>query len=110
FFLQFILRRLVAIHHSWPPDLAAKADRNRAWGYPFNRSSLERWSGFEPVCITRGQRVSSRPGSAPTRTAWTTWSGCAGRAVSSARAADTARAGGLVMAASNALGADRGPR
>src|SRR6266496_3370855 len=60
---------------------------NERSGYPFNRSSLGRWSSFEPACITRGQRGSSRPGSAPTRTAWTTWSGCAGRAVSSARGA-----------------------
>src|SRR5262249_16604094 len=26
-------------------------------GYPFNRSSLGRWSSFESVCITRGQRA-----------------------------------------------------
>src|SRR5206468_7647352 len=30
FFSQFISRHFVAIHHSWPPDLATKADRNRA--------------------------------------------------------------------------------
>jgi hypothetical protein len=63
----------------------------RPLGYPFNRSSLSWWNGFESACITRGQRASFRPGSAPTGTAWTTWSGCAGQAVSAARAAVTAR-------------------
>src|SRR3974390_2906542 len=79
-------------------------------GYPFNRSSLDRWSSFASACITRGQQANFRPGSAPTRTAWTTWSGCAGRAVSAACTAGTAWAGGSVMGASNAPGAGRGPR
>jgi RNA-directed DNA polymerase len=87
-----------------------RARHKSARGYPFNRSSLDRWSSFGSACITRGQRASSRPGSGPTRTAWTTWSGCAGRAVSSVRAAGTGWAGGWVMAASNVPGAVRGPR
>ena len=93
-----------------PQGSLCAAAHNPPPGYPFNRSSLSRWSSFEPVCIIRGQQGSSRPGSAQMRTAWTTWSGCAGRAVSPARAAETARAGGLAMAAWNAPGAVRGPR
>jgi hypothetical protein len=60
------------------------------------------WSSRAPACTIRGRRASSRPGSAPTRTAWTTWSGCAGRAGSPARPAVMLEAGGWAMAGSSA--------
>lgn len=41
-----------------------------------------RSSGLALECTTRAQRVSSGRGSARTPTAWTTWSGCAGRPAS----------------------------
>ena len=54
-------------------------------GYSLNRSKLWPWraTGRDPLPAV--DWVSSRRGSAPMRTAWTTWSGCAGRAVSPAR-------------------------
>src|SRR5664280_1765615 len=42
-----------------------------------------------PATTTRGRPGSSNPGSRPTPTAWTTWSGCAGRTASCALAATT---------------------
>ena len=47
----------------------------------------------KPESTTRARWASSRPGFGRTRTAWTIWSGCAGRRRSSARTAG-ARAGG----------------
>ncbi len=52
------------------------------------------WPDRGQECITRGRWASSEPGSPPTRTAWTTWSGCAGRPGSAARPAGMTRAGG----------------
>src|ERR1700749_1170953 len=56
--------------------------------------------GWRPVLgarvsapITRGRLASSRPGSALMQTAWTTWTGYAGRVVSPARPAETRGAG-----------------
>ena len=64
------------------------------WGSPFNRRRLTLWIVLAGACITRGQRASSRRGSAPMRIAWTTWSGCAGPAGSSASAAVMPAGGG----------------
>src|SRR5437879_12008968 len=80
------------------------------WGYPFNRTRIRAWGRRSRACTTRGPRASFRPGSAPTVTAWTTWSGCAGRVASCASAAVTPVAGGWAMAGSGALDAVRVPR
>src|SRR3974390_782896 len=48
-------------------------------GYTVNRSRLVLWNIRAPGRTTRARRESSWPGSVPMRTAWTTWSGCAGR-------------------------------
>jgi len=64
-------------------------------GYSVNRSRIRAWISPAPGFTTRGLRASSRPGSAPTRTAW---SGCAGRAGSSARPAVMPEAGDWAMA------------
>jgi len=58
-------------------------------GYPSNRSSLGSWSILAPTCATRDRWASSRRGFRPMRTAWTTWSGCAGRLASCVRVAAT---------------------
>ena len=79
-------------------DAAARARARSAhifgWGSPFNRRRLTLWIVLAGACITRGQRASSRRGSAPMRIAWTTWSGCAGPAGSSASAAVMPAGGG----------------
>ncbi len=67
---------------------------NASWGSPFNRRKLTLWIVLVGACIIRGQRASSRRGSAPMRIAWTTWSGCAGPAGSSASAAAMPVGGG----------------
>ena len=69
-----------------------------ALGYTVNRSRLVLWNIRAPGRTTRARRESSWPGSAPMRTAWTTWSGCAGLAGSHARRAVTPAAGGWAMA------------
>ncbi len=77
------------------------------WGYPFNRTDgrLSRWITLVLARTIRGPWASSRPGFAPMRTAWTTWSGYDGPLASPARGATTMGAGGWVMGASSALGA-----
>jgi hypothetical protein len=67
-------------------------------GYLVNRSRLWAWSSRVSASITRGRLASSRPGSAPMQTAWTTWTGCAGRAASPARPVVMREAGSWVMA------------
>jgi len=52
---------------------------NGPWGYPFNRSSLVQWIILASEFTIRGRWASSRPGSGPMPTAWTTCGGCAGR-------------------------------
>ena len=73
-------------------------------GYPFNRTGgkLSRWITLVLARIIRGPWASSRPGSGPMQTAWTTWSGCNGPLASPARAAATMGAGGWVMGVSSA--------
>jgi hypothetical protein len=58
----------------------------------------------------RGRLASSRPGSAPMRTAWTTWTGYAGRVVSPARPVVMPGAGSWVMAGMSAPPAMGAPR
>ena len=85
---------------------------NKSWGYPFNRTDVG-WGGGSPSLLARtirGPWASSRPGSAPMRTAWTTWSGCGGPLASSARSAATTEAGGWAMDATGAPGAAAGRR
>ena len=82
----------------------------RHWGYPSNRPSLRRWINLVPARTTQDLLGSSRPGSARTTTAWTTWSGCAGQTGSSVRAAVTAVAGGCTTLGSSALAAGPAPR
>ena len=76
-------------------------------GYPFNRTEcrLRRWITLVLARTIRGPWASSRPGSAPMRTVWTTWSGCDGPLASLARTAATMVAGGWAMGASGAPGA-----
>ena len=76
-------------------------------GYPFNRTGcrLRRWMTLVLARTIRGPWASSRPGSAPMRTVWTTWSGCVGPLASPARTAATMVAGGWAMGASGAPGA-----
>jgi hypothetical protein len=81
-----------------------------ALGYTVNRSSLVLWSIRVPGGTTRARRESSWPGSAPMRTAWTTWSGCAGPAGSPARHVATPAAGGWAMAGASAAAAGGAPR
>ena len=57
-----------------------------------------------------GPWASSRRGSALMATAWTTWSGCAGRAVSPARPAVMPGAGGSETAGMSASAATGAPR
>src|SRR5712692_10016337 len=59
-------------------------------GYPSDRTNLRGWmiSGHPGQAgTTRAPRGSSSPGSRRTLTAWITWTGCAGRKASPARAA-----------------------
>ena len=63
-------------------------------GFPSNRSRMAGSPVCKPESTIRGRWASSWRGSGPTRTAWTTWSGCAGRTGSSARTAGTPAAGG----------------
>jgi hypothetical protein len=79
-------------------------------GYLVNRSRLWAWSSRVSAPITRGRLASSRPGSAPMQTAWTTWTGCAGRAASRARPAVMREAGSWVMAGASAPAAMGAPR
>ncbi len=69
-----------------------------------DRTMIRAWT-----CSARGRAStipgrpgSSRRGSPPTLTAWTTWSGCAGRTASPARAASTPAAGRSGMAGTSA--------
>ena len=82
------------------------------WGYPFNRTDVG-WGGGSPSCwhaLSEVRGRAPRPGSAPMRTAWTTWSGCGGPLASSARSAATTEAGGWAMDATGAPGAAAGRR
>jgi hypothetical protein len=82
--------------------LPGQCSDNGLLGYSVNRSKIRTWISLAPGFTTRGPRASSRPGLALTRTAWTTWSGCAGRVVSAARPAVVPGAGGWAMAGSSA--------
>ena len=79
-------------------------------GYTVNRSRLVLWNIRAPGRTTRARRESSWPGSAPMRTAWTTWSGCAGLAGLHARRVVTPAAGGWAMAGMSAAAAGGAPR
>ena len=68
-------------------DPAGRNGGNSRLGYTVNRSRLVLWNIRAPGRTTRARRESSWPGSAPMRTAWTTWSGCAGLAGLHARRA-----------------------
>ena len=68
------------------------------------------WNIRAPGRTTRARRESSWPGSAPMRTAWTTWSGCAGLAGLHARRVVTLAAGGWAMAGVSAAAAGGAPR
>ncbi len=94
---------VVIIGTMWPDFYAAP-------GYTVNRSSLVLWSIRVPGGTTRARRESSWPGSAPMRTAWTTWSGCAGPEGSRARRVVTPAAGGWAMAGASAAAAGGVPR
>lgn len=63
-------------------------------GSPFNRTRIMGWFSPGPAVTTRVREVSSTPGSAPTRHAWTAWSGFGGRRGSSAAPAGMQAAGG----------------
>ena len=69
-------------------------------GYPFNRSHRIFGRTLALASTTRGRWASSRPGSRPTRTALTTWSGCGGPRASSAPAAATKAVGAWATAGS----------
>ena len=73
---------------------------NAAPGSPLNRSKLMTWLTLMPALIILIPWASFRPGSGPTRTAWTTWSGYAGPPVSFARPVATMEAGGWAMVGS----------
>src|SRR5664280_2019744 len=64
---------------------------NASRGYSADRTMIAAWTcgSRGPATTTRGRPGSSNPGSRPTPTAWTTWSGCAGRTASCALAATT---------------------
>ena len=81
-------------------------------GYPSNRTGcrLRRWITPVLARTIRGPWASSRPGSEPMRTAWTTWSGYDGPQGSPARTAGTTEAGSLAMAGSCVPGAAAVPR
>src|SRR5674536_312537 len=69
----------------------ARRTRNRLRGYSADRTMIAAWTcgSRGPATTTRGRPGSSNPLSLPTPTAWTTWSGCAGRTASCALAATT---------------------
>src|SRR5664280_386282 len=83
-----------------------------ARGYSADRTMIAAWTcgSRGPATTTRGRPGSSNPGSRPTPTAWTTWSGCAGRTASCALAATTPVGGRSVMAGTSAPAAGRVPR
>jgi GH15 family glucan-1,4-alpha-glucosidase len=83
-----------------------------AQGYPSEPTRLARCRSITRAvgCSTRGRWVSSSRGSPRTRTAWTTWSGCAGRRGSSGCAVGTSVVGVSRTAASSARGARPRPR
>ena len=86
------------------------ARENPALGYTVNRSRLVLRNIRAPGRTTRARRESSWPGPAPMRTAWTTWSGCAGLAGLHARRVVTPAAGGWAMAGVSAAAAGGAPR
>ena len=90
-------------------DLCRRRHKS-ALGYTVNRSRLVLWNIRAPGRTTRARRESSWPGSAPMRTAWTTWSGCAGLAGLHARRVVTPAAGGWAMAGMSAAAAGGAPR
>jgi hypothetical protein len=81
-------------------------------GYSSDRTSLRSWRHciLALVCTTRGQPVSSGRGSAPMRTVWTIWTGCAGLMGSCVRAAATPAAGRSPTADTDARRVVAGPR
>jgi hypothetical protein len=92
--------------HSGNADpIGRRRARKESLGSPLNRSKLMRWITLLPAFTILVPWASFRAGSGPMRTAWTTWSGCVGRMVSSARAAATMEAGGSAMVGSCARGA-----
>ena len=67
----------------------------RLWGIHLTGPTGKlRWITLVLARTIRGPWASSRPGSGPMRTAWTTWNGCDGPLGSPARAAATMGAGG----------------
>ena len=93
-----------------PQGGLCSAEHNEPLGYSVNRSKILAWRSRAAALTTRGRPASSRPGSALMRTAWTTWSGCAGLAVLPARRAGVPEAGGSAMAGMSALAATGAPR
>jgi len=81
-------------------------------GYSSDRTSLRPWRLFilALACTTRGQPVSSGRGSAPMRTAWTIWTGCAGPAGSCVRGVATPAGGPWPTADTDARRVVAGPR
>src|SRR2546422_1008792 len=97
------VERILRKSCGWAPAVAASRPAyTPIWGIHVTGVGSGAWSSGGPARTIRGLRASSRPGSAPTRTAWTTWSGCAGRAGSPARPAVMRAAGGWAMAGSSA--------
>jgi len=77
-----------------------------ALGSPLNRRKLVGWTTLMPALTIPAPWASFRFGSAPMRTAWTTWSGSDGLPGSSAQHAATMVAGGSAMAGSCAPDAE----
>ena len=69
-------------------EMYAEPIKAALWGYPLRRTTLAKWQAhFRWLERTiRGPTATSWPGSRPTRTVWTTSSGCAGLRASSAKA------------------------
>src|SRR5664280_2068244 len=92
-------------------DTPRGLQRRSLRGYSADRTMIAAWTcgSRGPATTTRGRPGSSNPGSRPTPTAWTTWSGCAGRTASCALAATTPVGGRSVMAGTSAPAAGRVP-
>ena len=103
-------RRLLATGMRWCTPGSYAERHKQAKGYSLNRSRIRAWSSLGPEFTTHGRRASSRRGSVRMRTAWTTWSGCAGRAGLPARPAVMLAGGGWPTAGWSAVAAPGGPR
>ncbi len=86
------------------PLIALAGTDNLGSGSPLNRTKLREWNILVPALIILGPWASSKPGSGPMRTAWTTWSGFAGLAVLSAQCADMREVGGWATVGSGVAG------